>query len=350
VELYRNRIAVEIGLALLAVAYVAWMLLATSPSSWEPYGNPYLFLIGAVTVGVWLPLLARTRGSGLGFLRREGDAVIVRAGRRTWRIPATRVRGVHVAQAARGASLLLSCEDGTVVAAAVDDLEDARRFADALGAESGAIETVYLPLCRYGFLPAALRVGTTLLAVAFAMTRGVGDGDALGVAAFAGGVLLALVHVTRHRTRPLGSPPPTAREHTRALREHLVLHAADVADPPAAPRPRFAELDEPLDRALPRLRRDLGSGEAYRAAAQTLRERLERVLGSAAVPLRERAVALRVLAARDRDEVRRRIAAMETLPDEEQAFLEAVALEESDEAALARAAERPPDFEGWRRA
>jgi hypothetical protein len=62
------------------------------------------------------------------------------------------------------------------------------------------------------------------------------------------------------------------------------------------------------------------------------------------VPLRERAVALRVLSAGEPDEVRKRIAEVEPLPAEEQAWLEAVALAEDDATALARIARRPPDF------
>lgn len=165
------------------------------------------------------------------------------------------------------------------------------------------------------------------------------------------GFVLLFIHFTRHERRPLaplapGVPGLHVRDHTRALRAHLALHtrAPATPEPPAPPRPRLADPDEPLDRALPRLRRDLGATEAYRRAAHTVRERLEQALGSAAVPLRERAVALRLLAGRDREEVKRRIAEVWAIDGEDRAFLEAVALEESDEAALARVARRAPDF------
>lgn len=355
VEILQTRPHLEKALAALGALGVAWVLLFRPHDFFSLFASHFTLFPLSIGVGVWLPLLSRSRGGGLGEIRREGDIVRIQAGRRRLRVPLGRVRGVRVAPAARGASLVLELDDGTVFAAAVEDREDARRLAASLRADAKAGEEVTVPTSPLSLAAVILRPIATLFALGYylhVVEHAIpGSKPFYGLTALLSGFVLLFIHFTRHERRPLaplapGVPGLHVRDHTRALRAHVALHtrAPATPEPPAPPRPRLADPDEPLDRALPRLRRDLGATEAYRRAAHTVRERLEQALGSAAVPLRERAVALRLLAGRDREEVKRRIAEVWAIDGEDRAFLEAVALEESDEAALARVARRAPDF------
>jgi hypothetical protein len=138
-------------------------------------------------------------------------------------------------------------------------------------------------------------------------------------------------------------------EHTQAMRNHLhahTIHAPEAPESTGSPRPRLAEHGEPLGEWLARVRRGLvGTGE-YRGPAEGIRTRLEQAFRSHEVPLRERALALRVLTKGEPGEVRRRIAEVEDLPPTDQAWLEAVALAEDDGDALAKVDRRPPEFVG----
>lgn len=354
VEILRTWPTLEKALAVLVALTLAWILEARPDRIFGFTNMRYEIFTLTLGGGVWLPLLARSRGGGLGELRREGGELRVTAGFRRMRFPLSRVRGVRVAPGARGASVVLELDDGAVIAAAVDDLEDAQRFAESLRAD-GAGDAVTVPASPLSFAAVLLRPFASLAALGYYLhvvqQLIPGSKATYGLPALFAGFLLLFLHYTRHTRHALaplipGVPQLHTRDHTAALRAHIALHTRPLAsaDAPAAPRLRVADPDEPLDRALPRLRRDLGATEAYRAAAHTVRERLEDALESAAVPLRERAVALRLLAGEDRAEVKRRIAEVSALDGEDRAFLEAVALAESDEAALARAARRPPDF------
>src|SRR5262249_48065509 len=110
------------------------------------------------------------------------------------------------------------------------------------------------------------------------------------------------------------------------------------------PRPRIADPGEALGTWLARVRRELAGVDAYRGAAQAIRARLELAAGSDQAPLRERALALRVLSAGGASGVRPRIADMEAVSADERAWLESVALADDDSAALAELRTRPPDF------
>jgi hypothetical protein len=352
VEILCERPALAKALAALAACAVVWVLLARPDDLLGTSLSRFTIFALSLGLGVWLPLLARTRGGGgLGEIRREGDELRVVAGLRRRRIPVSSVRGVRLAPAARGASVALELHDGTVIAAAVEDLEDARLLAAGLLRDAPACDQVTVPAGLLGLAASVLRIVATLGALGyylFVVREAIpGSKPLYGLTALLAALALLVVHYLQRERRPLG-PGLTAlhvADISRAMRAHVELHARALwPPPPDAPRPRVAAIDEPLAAAVPRLRRELAVSEGYRAAAQPAREQLEQALASAAVPLRERAVALRVLAGRDPGEVKRRIAEARIEDEKDRAFLTAVAEMESDEAALAEAAQRPPDF------
>lgn len=357
VDLHRTRPWVERALALAAALIVTWVLI----------DRPHLELLGlhitrwtlfpaSIGFGVWLPLLARRRLGGLGSITREGDVLVIARGRRRLRVSVHRVRAASVAAGERGASVLLELDDETMIAAAVDDLDDARRFADGLRGALAGDEVMTLRAGVQRLVASVLRPVAALSALGYYLyvVRDAipGSKPLYGLGALIAASVLLVLHMLRPRARPLAGQEllgTSLWEYPAALRAHLALHARAAREPtpreePPAPRPRIADPDEPLATALPRLRRELQSGEAYRGPAQAIRARLAQVLQSAEVPLRERAVALRVIADRDRDEVKKRIAEMDALPSDDRAFLEAVALAEDDAAAIERAERRPPEF------
>jgi hypothetical protein len=346
IELHRNRIWLEIALAIAASAYVTWVLL-TRPD--DVLGYPIdrftLFPL-SVGVGAWLPLLARTRRRVLGSLRREGDALVIEGGLFTRRIAVRRVRGARVTAGRRGASLLLGLDDGTLIAAAVDDVEDAQRLAEEIRRDATAGDEIAIRSTTLGFLAPILRVAASSFALAyylFVVRDAIPGSKAFyGLSALFAGMVLLVIHLLPRRREGLG---PTW-DCTRGMRAHLRIHARTLESAVAAPapRPRLAEHGEPLGAWLSRLRREIGNPEAYRGAAEGIWARVEHAYRSTEVPLRERALALRILAKGRAGEVKQRIAELEPLPAAEQAWLEEVALAEDDEAALARVDRRPPDF------
>lgn len=352
IELHQHRVGIELLLALVAAAWVIGVL-ATRPDS--VLGIPldrFAHFPLSVGLGVWLPLLARTRWSTLGDLRPEGDALVIRGGLRARRIPLHRVRGVRVAPGARGASVLVELDDG-VLAAALDDIEDARRLADEIRRDAKARDGVAVRSSTLGVAASVLRPAASLLALGYflhVVPRVIGGSKAFyGISALLAAGALLVVHLARQRSvmrdpAAGGLTGSRAWEYARALRVHLALHGRAADEEDAAPRPRLAEHGETLGAWLGRLRRELASPEAYRGAGEGMWTKIEHAYRSAEVPLRERALALRILTRGEAGEVRRRIAEIEPLAAEEQAWLEAVALAQDDDQALARVARRPPDF------
>jgi hypothetical protein len=345
-DLHHDRVWLEILLAASAVAFVAWILLLTGPSDWAERGvEPYLLFAGAMGIGAWLPLLARRRWSAVGELSCEGDVLVLRGARRTRRIPLRRIRGVSVAPGVQGASVVMALEGG-VLAAALDDIEDARRLAGEIDGPMAG-EGVVIPVVRFGAAGPVLRVGTTLFSLGFYHVRAPDHGlaELFGQAAIVCGLALLAFHLLSHRRVPLGCAVSTW-SCSRAWRAHLSTHAvaSRATEPEPPPRLRLGEPGEPLGEWLARTRRQLADPDAYRSAAQAIRPRLEQALANEGVPLRERALALRILSASEPGEVRRRIAEAPALDAEDRAWIEAVALAEDDGAALARIARRAPDF------
>jgi hypothetical protein len=355
VEIHRNRLWLEIVLALAASGYVAWILLDRPSHLYDLAIDRFTLFPLSVGVGVWLPLLARSRSSILGELRREGGALVIEGGLFARRIPLRRVRGVRVAPGARGASLLLSLDDGGVVAAALDDVEDARRLADEIRHDAPVIGDVGVRASRLAYAASILRPAATAFALAYYLhvvqEMIPGAKWFYGLSALFSGIALLAIHLARGWAA-LSPPEAAARssrllhEYSAALRAHLKLHARarDDASSARSPRPRVVERGEQLRAWLARLRREATNQEAYRGSGAGVWARLEQAYRSAEVPLRERALALRILASGEQREVRSRIAEIESLAAEERAWLEAVALAESDEAALAQVSRRPPDF------
>lgn len=354
IELHQHRVGIELSLALAAAAWVLWVL-ATRPDNL--LGIPldrFAHFPLSVGLGVWLPLLARTRWSTLGDLRPEGGALVIRGGLRARRIPLDHVRGVRVAPGARGASVLVEL-DGGVLAAALDDIEDARRLADEIRRDAKARDGVAVRSSKLGIVASVLRPTASLFALGYflhVVPHVIGGGKAFyGLGALLAAGVLLVVHLARLRADmrdPSAGGLTGSRvwDYSRALRAHLALHgrAADAQDPAGAPRPRLAEHGETLGAWLGRLRRELASPEAYRGAGEGRWAKIEHAYRSAEVPLRERALALRILTRGEAGEARRRIAEIEPLAEEEQAWIESVALASDDDQALARVERRPPDF------
>jgi len=343
---HHDRVWLEKVLAVVAVTLVGGLITLTSPGDWEAAGlDAYALLAAMMGLGAWLPLLCRRRWSAVGELGREGDDLVFRRKSRTRRFPIWRIRGVRVAPGERGASVVMALDGEGVLAAALDDMEDARRLAGEVGSKEAG-ENVMVQGHHLELAALALRVATTLFSLAYYLTRGRSPHDSnFAAGAMIFGVVLLLVHLASHRRWPLGAVVAT-RGYTSTLRAHFRAHARAASNeaPPPLPHARVVDLDEPPGAWLTRMRREMADPDAYRGAAQAIRAKLEHALGSAEVPLRDRALALRVLAAGEPGEVRRRIAEGPALAEEEEAWVEAVALAEDDGGALAKVARRPPDF------
>jgi hypothetical protein len=357
IELYRSRKWLEIVLAFAAALYVASVILACPHDVLGfPIDRFTLFPL-SIGLGVWLPLLARTRWSALGELRCEGDVLVIAGRLLSRRVPLRRVRGVRVALGERGASLVMQLDDGGVIAAGLDDIEDARRLAGEIRQASEASDDVALLSSELGLAASIVRLVGSVFALGYYLheVRDLipGDKAAYGLGALFAGLTLLVIHLIPRWTVHLGRAEVRTlaralREYPPRLRAHIWLHArAQAVTETASPRPRLAEYGEPLAAWFARTRRELSTPEVYRGPAQGIRARLEHAFRCTEVPLRERALALRVLSAGEPGEVRKRIAEVESLPEEEQAWLEAVALAEDDDHALARIARRPPDFVAW---
>jgi hypothetical protein len=344
-DFHHHRVWLEVLLAVSAATFVAWIFAGTGPGDWQQRGiDPYAFVAGAMGIGAWLPLLARRRWSAVGELSCEGGALVLRGAGRTRRIALRRIRGMSVAPGSRGASVAMAVGSG-VLAAALDDLDDARRLAeDVDGPTVGGL--VVMPGVRLGAAGLLLRLATTLFSLAFYLEHALDRyvGAAFPAGAILSGLALLAFHLVCHRRVAFGFAAPAWVHPT--MRAHLSMHAAaaPATEPARPPHLRLGEPGEPLSAWLARTRRQLADPDAYRGAAQAIRSRLEQALGSAGAPLREQALALRVLSAGEPSEVRRRIAEVPALAADERAWLEAVALAEDDGAALAKVARRAPDF------
>jgi hypothetical protein len=140
------------------------------------------------------------------------------------------------------------------------------------------------------------------------------------------------------------------RGHLPRMRAHLRLHHLDPkpveeASAASGARPRVVAYGGSPGARLVELRRELSDGEAYRGRSSALAEELQASLVSPRVPLREKAVALRALAKGDATNVKKRIGETSGVSRDEAAWLEAVALEEDETAAIAKLEKRAPDFE-----
>jgi hypothetical protein len=353
IELYRDRVWLERALAVAAALCVAWVLLARPQALLGFPLDRYTLFPLSVGLGIWAPLAARMRWSAIGEIRREGELLVLGRGVFSRRIPLRRVHSLHVAPGERGASLVMQIDDG-VIAAGMEDLGDAERLAVEIRAASGASADLAVPSLALDALMVALRPAAALFALGYylhVVCRVLpGDKPLYGLGALFAGIALLVLHLIPRRNVRVGLAEArtlvqTLRQYPPQVRTHLWLHSHGPGPTePADPRPRVVEHGEPLAEWFARTRRELSSPEGYRGPGQGIRARLEHAFRSAAVPLRERALALRVLAAGEPGEVKRRIAEVESLPAEEEAWLAAVALAEDDTSALARIARRPPDF------
>jgi hypothetical protein len=370
----------ELALAALGAAAVAGLLLGVLPSHLDVLGlelRRFTLFPLLLSLALWLPLAAQRRRSGTGELSLEGRELVLQT---RWGRPRLgRVEGVHVAVGARGASLLFSVRGGGLVAAAVDEPAQARWFADRVHS-AGIPETVAVPR-SWGTFGWVARVVGTLSALAYwlhVVHQAIPGQKALyGLGALFSAVALLVFHFVRRRgawvldrdevraspdapaevpqgarttlggvavrvrggeiTVPLGELGP-------AVREQLAAHVRAMGKeaPPPAPPP-----EEPVHAALARLRVAVGAGaDAYRGASEALRARLEQTARSPEAPLRERALALRVVAGGDAGEVRRRIAESGDVAPEDAHFLESVALAETDDAAASAVEKKAPRFVG----
>jgi hypothetical protein len=350
VEVHTNRVWTERLLAIAVAISVGAIFVFMSPN---PLG---IFVLGiAIGLGVWLPPLARTRTSIAGVLGREDDALVVRGRWRVMRVPMDRLRGVRFAPGRRGASLVVQRDDGTLLAAALEDVEEGRSLAEEIHAGSPATDVVLVSTSRLDLAATILRPIASVLILGFCLNRSCDvaipcEAEVAGIGALLAAFLVLLATLAPRQTKRIEAitsttfPGLAQWRYSRRLSAHFRVHARAPATTAAmsTPRPRLAERGEKLAAWLARARHAMRGQDAYRGAS--MQEQLEHALLSAEVPLRERALALRVLSASQPEGVEKRIAELDALPPVDREWLESVALAEDDDEALAQASRRPPDF------
>jgi len=311
----------------------------------------------AAAVGLcWLPALARTRSTGVGEVRLDGEHLVVPGAAGSRRIPLRRVRGAQFTPRANGSlegTLVIRvagpAAGRTVMAVEVDDAEGAQVLVAELQARCGLATPMCIPVDNVARVVLAVRGLIALLVLAVYTVGYVGVSyiwPVLGITLTY--MAVVIVHLTRMRLmiplRPQAGLAGLLAPFPAAMR--ALLRAIALRDPGAVAgartTPSLLAPGEAIGKALARLRVEL-SGEtgAYRRAGEGLRELLETALRQSDTPMAERALALRLSCASDVAAVRRRLDAMR-LPAMARGPLEAVALAESDERATKLLLRVPP--------
>src|SRR5260221_5064369 len=199
VELLRNRTGLELFLAAIGALAVIWILVMQPEGLLEPK-EWFCLVMGA---SAWVPLLARTRSCRLAEVRVDDRGVVVRTWRGTKRIPYDRIRGLRAAKGRRGASVLVSLRDGSLLALAVDGLGEARRFVEETKRRADVGDDVHVPARGLSIAGTLLRLVTSAGALGYYLheVRDLipGDKAIFGLTGLFAGIALVAWHVLSQR-------------------------------------------------------------------------------------------------------------------------------------------------------
>ena len=316
------------------------------------FANKFTMFAATLACAPWLPVLARRGWSMVGQVTLTSRVIEVQG--RFWRrrIPLTNISGARAVAGRRGASVLLSLGPHAVVGLALDRKGDAESLAARIRKATGTLELVQVPCARSPRWVGGCRITVTALAIAYylhVVHHAIPGNKAMyAIPALLVGAALVLLHCLRHRPVPDVTvfDFDALSTHPAAIRAHLAthFHQATLDESESTQPPHLANTDEGLAGWLNKQQALLASDEHYRGGPGRLRVDLEEAVISAALPVAERALALRLVANNHKPEVLRRIAGMADNLAEEAAWLEQVALAASDEAALRMVERRVPRF------